>query len=175
MKLLGLHGTAGAGKDSAAAGLTDFYPMAFAKPLKDSAKILYDLTDEQLHGKLKEVVDPRWKKSPRVIMQELGDHCRKDNPRFFVTHMKAKIESAIKQGITSIVITDVRYDSEANMIKELGGKIIKINRSFTTTKHTDHSSEQGILDSNVTYTVSNDGTIEDLIEKVKKIGNYGRS
>lgn len=178
MKLIGLTAKAGAGKDTAASGLTNFHQMAFAKPLKDSIKILYDLTDEQLHGNLKEVIDPRWKMSPRQIMQELGDYCRKNDVDFFVTHMKSRIEKAEKED-HSIVITDVRYDSEAKLIKELGGEIIKIERRlsdpkgqkklFTSTTHTDHSSEQGISQKYITYTVENNGTIEDLTEKISKI------
>jgi len=171
--IIGLAGSAGNGKDTAAAGLHGFYHLAFAKPLKDGAKPLFDLTDEQLHGKLKEKPDPRWNVSPREIMQELGDHCRNYNPNFFITHMRFRITKAQSQGVKNIVITDVRYDNEAKLIRELGGKVIKIDRNITTTKHSGHSSEQGIISDLVDYTVQNDGTIEQLIEKVKKIANYG--
>lgn len=171
--IIGLQGAAGSGKDTAAAGLIGFYPLAFAKPLKDGAKPLFDLTDEQLHGKLKEKPDPRWDVSPREIMQELGDHCRNYNSNFFITHMRSRIEKAQSQGIKNIVITDVRYDNEARLIRELGGKIVKIERDITTTKHSGHSSEQGILSDLVDHTVYNNRTIEELIEKVKKIATYG--
>lgn len=171
--LIGLSGAAFSGKDSAAAGLQTFYPMAFAKPLKDGAKLLFDLTDEQLHGKLKEVPDRRWNKSPREIMQQLGDHCRADNPQFFITHMRSRIEKAREQGVKNIVITDVRYDNEASLIHELGGKVVKIERNGVTTKHSDHPSEHGILPTLVDFTVQNNGTVEQLIEKVKRIATYG--
>lgn len=171
--IIGLQGAAGSGKDTAAAGLIGFYPLAFAKPLKDGAKPLFDLTDEQLYGKLKEKPDPRWEVSPREIMQYLGDHCRDYNPNFFLTHMRSRIEKAQAQGIKNIVITDVRYDNEAQLIKSLGGTVVKIERDITTTRHTSHSSEQGVLPTLVDHTVQNNGTIEQLIEKVKKIANYG--
>lgn len=171
--IIGLSGAAGSGKDTAAAGLIGFYPLAFAKPLKDGSKPLFDLTDEQLYGKLKEKPDPRWGVSPREIMQYLGDHCRNYNPNFFVTHMRYRIEKAQEQGIKNIVVTDVRYDNEAKLIKELGGKIVKIERDITTTKHTRHSSEKGILTQLIDHTIVNNGTIEHLIEHIKQISRYG--
>jgi len=172
--IIGLHGKAGHGKDTAAAGLQNFYQLSFAKPIKDASKILYNLTDEQLHGKLKEVPDKRWNISPREIMQQLGDLCRSSNPNFFIVLMRTRIEKALEQGIRNIVITDVRYANEAKLIKDMGGRIIKINRNVTTTQHTSHSSEKGIDDSNyIDFTIDNNGTIEQLIEKVKKIASYG--
>jgi len=174
MPIIGLHGRAGAGKDTAAASLKGYYQLAFAKPLKDSAKLLYDLTDEQLHGHLKEVIDNRWGKSPRQILQELGDHCRRDNPRFFVIHLRSRIENAQKQGIKNIVVTDVRYDNEARLIEELHGKVIEIKRNKTTTRLLAHSSEQRISDRFIKHTVENNGTIEQLCEKIKILERIGK-
>ena len=174
MKLIGLHGRAGSGKDTAKLGLKDYYPLAFATPLKEAAKMLYCLTDEQLYGHLKEEVDPRWGKSPRQIFQELGDHCRRDNPRFFSIHMRSRIENAEKQGIKKIVITDVRYDNEAKLIEELHGKVIEIKRNKTTTKLSAHSSEQRISDRYIKHTVENNGTIEQLCEKIKVLECIGK-
>jgi hypothetical protein len=170
--IIGLSGHAGSGKDTAAAGLQGYYQLAFAKPLKDGAKPLFDLTDEQLYGKLKEKPDNRWSVSPREIMQYLGDHCREYNPNFFVINMRSRIEKSQSQGIKNIVITDVRYNNEAKLIHELGGKVIKIERKITTTKHSKHSSEQGILTEFIDYTVQNDGTIEQLIKKIKHVTKY---
>ena len=174
MKIIGFHGKAGSGKDTAVLGLNDYYPLAFAKPLKDAAQILYCLTDEQLHGHLKEVVDPRWGKSPRQILQELGDHCRKDNPRFFSNHMKSRIENAEKQGVKKIVVTDIRYDNEAKLIEELHGTIIEITRNKTTTKLSSHSSEQRVSEQFIKHSIDNNGTIEQLCEKVRKLESIGK-
>jgi hypothetical protein len=176
--ILGFTGKAGNGKTTAANSLRNGYcSLEFAKPIKDAAKALYRLTDEQLYGPLKETVDPRCGKSPRQIMQEIGDHCRKQNPRFFVVHMLARINAAKHQGIRYFVIPDVRYDIEAYMIKSQEGKIIRIDRGdgFTTTRHSDHSSEAGILNSYIDFEISNDSTIGELVDKVQKIGSRIRS
>jgi len=76
-KLIGLCGYAFSGKDSSCRDL-DCNKLAFAGRLKSSAKILFDLTDAQLHSpKEKELIDPRYGLTPRQILQRLGtDFCR---------------------------------------------------------------------------------------------------
>lgn len=59
---IGLLGRARHGKDTVGTFLRDKYgykPLAFAKPLKDFARGLFNFTDEQLYGNDRDVIDKR--------------------------------------------------------------------------------------------------------------------
>jgi hypothetical protein len=76
------------------------------------------------------------------------------------------------------IITDLRFPNELDAIKQRGGITIRVNR-FTghvvidndTHVVTDwqHPSETALDNAMFDYTIINDGSIEDLIEKVKEI------
>lgn len=171
--IIGFTGRAGAGKDTAASLIEPrVHNLAFAKPLKDAAKILFNFTDEQLYDPVKkEEVDPKWGKSPREILQWLGtdvlrNHISKD---FFLINMENRIKEIEKE---NIAITDVRFNNEAELIHKKGGIIIKIERPFAEgsgTEHTLHPTELGISSKLVDYTITNDSTIEELKIKLEKI------
>lgn len=75
MKILGVGGLAGSGKDAFAAALaSEFDRVAFADALKTATRVLFRLTHAQVHGPLevKEAVDSRWGKSPRYLLQLTG-------------------------------------------------------------------------------------------------------
>lgn len=66
------------------------------------------------------------------------------------------------------IITDCRFENEYNSIKERKGLMIKVERPGIETQN--HASETGL--DHITswdYVIQNDGTIEDLIEKVREI------
>lgn len=89
------------------------------------------------------------------------------------------------------IITDVRFPNEAQAIKDRGGIIIRVNRDFIQTKlkdgqtlivergiltgeehlqlKTPHLSETALDDYDFDYVIDNNSTIEELIEKVKKL------
>lgn len=174
--IVGFTGRAGAGKDTAAdvimaTAYGNWKRYSFAGPLKDASSILFNFTHEQLYDpKEKEVIDDRWGKSPRQILQWLGTdvlraHITED---FFTEHMKQRIEKTEK----SIVITDIRFDNEAELVKSMGGIVIKIERSEAEgsgTKHSEHATEKGISEQLIDFTVNNDGTIEEFYNKVLDI------
>lgn len=179
--IIGLHGRAGSGKDTAADYInqtvmreigTDTCNLAFAKPLKDASKILFNFTDEQLYDtKLKEVVDERWGKSPRQILQWLGtDAIRKYiNDDFFLKHMKQRIEG---REYSYYTISDVRFPIEAQFVKDMDGIVIEILRDDTSTggtEHSDHSSEKRLSGDLVDYTVENNGTVQEFHKKLDDI------
>lgn len=166
--IIGLTGKAGSGKDTVASFLdkknTDVF--AFADPLKHACKILFNFTEEQLYDPyMKEQIDIRWNKSPREIFQWLGTdvirkHIKED---FFIINMKNKIENSDK----NIIITDVRFDNEAEFIKSIGGIIVKINRpNSKTTDHCDHLTEKGINEKFIDYIIINDGNLEFLKKNI---------
>lgn len=168
-KIIGLTGRAGAGKNTAAAALLEYRELAYARPLKEAVGILFDFTHEQLYdAKEKEIVDERWGKSPRQILQWLGTDVLRTqlDENFFLIHMKSKIEESFTHYGNAVVITDVRFDNEAKLIKELGGKIVKIVREEEKEDKEAHSSEKGVSMEFIDEIIINDGTIKDLHGKV---------
>lgn len=83
------------------------------------------------------------------------------------------------------IVTDVRFPNEADAIRTRRGIIIRVNRNdyifnkegeriiptkeYQNVMVSDHSSETALDDYTFDYVIDNDGSIEDLITKVKSI------
>ena len=66
------------------------------------------------------------------------------------------------------IITDVRYPNEAKAIKEKGGITLRVNRKTNNTSS--HESETALDNyQDWDYVIDNNGSIEDLIKKVKDL------
>ncbi|TXG84663.1 MAG: hypothetical protein E6R13_02880 [Spirochaetes bacterium] len=65
------------------------------------------------------------------------------------------------------IITDMRFPNEMEAIVEKGGITIRVVRTGTVTGT--HPSETALDGHTMHYEIINDGTIEDLIEKVREI------
>jgi hypothetical protein len=120
--IIGITGKKYHGKDYLAdyiCMLLNMNKYAFATKLKKACQVLFDFTDEQLNGNLKEVVDIRYNKSPRQIMQEFGtDFIRRNyGENFFCINIP-----------DNSVVSDVRFENEAAAIRRQGGIIIKVFR-----------------------------------------------
>lgn len=175
-KLIGIMGKKGHGKDTAADHLVqnhNFTKMAFATPLKEVCRHLFGFSDEQLYGNLKEDHDPFWDISPRTAMQFIGtDIVRnkigdivpkaKNNNDFWIMCFEKRYDDK-----KNIVISDVRFENEANFILEKGGFIIKIVRDIKSTDT--HISEAGCNSDKIKYIIENNGTLEHLYGKLDNI------
>jgi hypothetical protein len=179
--IIGLLAQKRNGKDTVADHLIARYGYrryGFADPIKMSARELFDLSDEQLYGDLKEVVDERWGVTPRQILQVLGTELSQfDLPRHLpamaekigdngraIWVYRFKIEAAKFVG-ANIVLSDVRFHHEVKAIQEMGGQIWKIVRPGFE-NDSDHPSEREIQTAKYDRLIMNDGSIEDLYEKV---------
>jgi hypothetical protein len=69
------------------------------------------------------------------------------------------------------IITDMRFPNEMEAVVEKGGLTIKVTRPVEKRKTTArlHPSETALDDAKFDYEIINDGTIEDLVEKVREI------
>ena len=125
--LIGFSGKAGVGKDTAGKFLCERYKCLhyyFAKPLKEGAKIMFALTEEQIDNKEK-VIEP-WGISPRTIYQRLGTEVgRGIDVNIWVKNAEMFVKSVPGR---TVVITDVRFDNEATFIRNRGGIVINIVR-----------------------------------------------
>lgn len=67
-------------------------------------------------------------------------------------------------GVDLLVITDVRFENEAERIVALGGSVWEITRPGTESDG--HASEQRLPEELISIGIANDGTIEELDDKV---------
>ncbi len=164
-RLVGFAGYQGSGKDTCADALTSngFVKYAFADPVKRFCKIIFDLTDEQLWGGTKNVVDDRFGRTPRELLQMFGTD--------FVRNMVCesfwidKFARWYLERDCDVVVSDVRFQDEVAIIQQLGGKVFRIDRPNVLKKDT-HVSERSD-DLVVDGVITNDGTLTDLTAKVE--------
>lgn len=143
--IIGFMGKAGAGKTTAAQAIERFVInsviKSFSTPLKNAVKGLFLFSDEQVFGSYehKVAIDPRWGVSPREVLQKVGTECLRDMicKGFHVKRMEEEIESLTEE---TIIIDDVRFLDEAQMILDRGGILISIRRPPEI--EGDHASER---------------------------------
>ena len=167
--LIGFSGKARSGKDTAGKYLVDKYRFvrySFAQPLKDGAKAMFNLTDEQIKNK-EQVIEP-WGKSPRELYQLLGtDVARSIDLRVWIKNAEMFIK---KRAGLSVVITDVRFSNEAEWIRKQGGVVIYLeSKTRGINDGTGHASENGLSGDDVDVYIENDGTINQLYEKIEAL------
>ncbi len=182
--IIGLAGLQGAGKSTVANHLANKYGFvrySFSKPLKDAAKIIYYLSDEQLYGNLKNVIDERYGITPRFILQQLGTEvCRCIHQdtwilaarNFIQHHIKEyeKYESYRQGDELRIVIDDCRFENEATFVL-LGnpsgrGRVFKVYGRSYEVEGKDHQSEKGLPDHYIDAVIDNSGDYFSLTSQV---------
>jgi hypothetical protein len=162
--IIGIHGKAGSGKDTIGQMIIESDPesnwhrKAFADKIKViSAEILALDPKLVFSDSFKQVEIPRLQMTGRDFLQKFGtDMCRKHLSEDIWLNALLDEYSPDKNW----VITDVRFRNEANRIKELGGKLIKVTRD---TDELSHISERDLE----TYhfwdqVIDNNSTIDDL-------------
>ena len=179
--VIGITGRKYNGKDTIGKLFVDefgFTQLAYADPLKDVCKNIFGFDNDQLYGNKKEVVDDFWKVTPRKVLQFVGTNLFREQTHQVIPHvgkdlwvqvMKKKILDGLKNNPTAkFVVTDVRFQNEADLIKELGGIVIRVTRDSVNDYIDSHQSESMIDGLNVDCDVKNNGTIEELYNNVKK-------
>lgn len=175
-------------EDSLKEGM-DLYRFAFADSLKRSCKDLFNLSDEQVFGdELKEVIDERYGKTPREILQWFGTQMRTIDPDIWCRKVAEEIENSYEMwGTNKIIITDFRFPNEGEYIlkfkermeAEKGWKVIvkfvRIdNPNLPPLDMNDHVSETALHNwPKWNMVIENSGTKEDLLMKWNMInGSY---
>ena len=161
--IIGLTGKMGSGKDTVYSRLLQYLPLAerraFADPLKDSVAALLKLTREEVDA-LK--LDPR-----RNIHVVIGNEYRTQSMREFLQRYGTEahrdvfghnfwLDATLPHADYSkecIVITDVRFDNEAERVLACGGKVWRVEGIDDETGG--HASEAGVSDRLVSYILSN--------------------
>lgn len=168
---IALVGDAGAGKDTVAEVLTASYGytrIAFADPVRRALLALNPLIPSPNGGlpwRLENLVSAAgWENAKRSypevreLLQRLGtDAIRALEPDFWVDY--AARQATMHQ---APVFTDTRFPNEIEMVRECGGVIIRVSRPGHTNPAAGHVSEEAWRSAEPDYTITNDGTKEDL-------------
>lgn len=178
-KIVGFLGNKGSGKDTCGSYLVEKYGYvryAFGDPVKEVCKNLFNLSEEQLNGEKKEVVDVRWNMKPREMYQLIGT----EFGQFEIHKIMPKINEKVKlrnlwcylfemwleeHKNENIVITDVRFKHEINCILKHGGEIIKIENP-NIEKNDSHISELELNDIYINKTILNNSELVDLYSQL---------
>ena len=175
--IIALTGQAFSGKDTVGAYLARahcFASFAFAEPIREGLKAMLYLEDSHYTPESKESIIPWIGKSPRQLMQTLGTDWGRNlvADDLWVRIMAERIYHATRAG-DDVVITDLRFQSEAKMIHDMHGQIWKIARpDSATTAHSSHQSETEIKTIECDRVLINDGTLEQLYEQADRAIGY---
>ena len=171
--IIGIVGKKRSGKDTIADHLCEkhrFRKYSLALPMKIACKEIFLFDDSQMWGDKKEVIDERYGVTPRKILQVFGtelfqydiyNHIPELENRFKLWHKENNITQ-------SIVLSDIRFPHESNVIKELGGILIKVERE-TGLETDSHASELEMESIIPDFVIDNNGTIEELKNKINKV------
>lgn len=155
----------------------------------DTAYITYNLEYSIVEKKL----------TPRLILQLLGTECGREilHPNIWVNSLFSDYKgkefrlNSDELVYPNWLITDMRFPNELKAVKDRGGITIRVNRDFVTNILDDgqrvmvqrgimigeenlhiekpHPSETALDNAEFDYVIENNGTLEELIEKVKVI------
>jgi hypothetical protein len=197
LNLIGVHGHAGVGKDTAVEYLNEKYEAvygeSFAAPLKRCAAEAFGIPLLEFNDReLKESPNEYWGVSPRKIAQFVGTELFRyhvhallgaDFDTFWITRLVGRLigelpppegEGYYEVGDT-ICISDVRFQNEADWIYSNDGWILHIVRpEFEgAVGISGHASEAGIEFSGFnTWLIRNNSTLEVFHQELDKFAQH---
>lgn len=168
-RILGFCGLIGAGKTVAAQHLVTAHGFArvrFAGPLKDMCRAL-GLSEREVDGDLKEQPSALLGgKTPRWAMQSLGTEWGRNliAEDLWIRAWRAACDRVPKSA-KGIVADDVRFENEADAIRALAGRVIRIHRGAREAG--EHASENQKLI--IGKRILNNGSIADLHRAIDEL------
>ena len=178
IRLIGLIGKAGSGKDTFAKEL-GWESVAYADALKQFCIDYLGCTHDDIYtqeGKMRD--NPEWGMTNREILQRVGTEAMRCgfHKDVWVKILKRRVQKLLDEG-KKVVVTDCRFENECQMVEDLGGILIEITRDGEqgnlTASEKQHPSEQTIDRRFVTFTVENNGTVEEMmLDFTKKFADF---
>ena len=162
MILIGISGKKQSGKDEVCKMISELavqpvQRLAFADALKEEVAKACGVT--VAHIELN-------KTQFRPVLQWWGtDFRRASNDKYW-------LDEWVKRGVnrpsdTILVAPDVRFKNEADLVRWLGGILIRVERK--TTQHDSHLSETALDEYKFDYTITNDSTLNNLRHDVQRL------
>ena len=153
----------------------------FAGKLKEIASLLtgIDIEDFEDQEFKKLYMSPEWGMTYREFLQKLGTEAMREGLHtnvwvnaLFADYKHSKTCNCKKgcrcaHDLPNWIITDMRFPNELEAVEERKGITIRVVRSGTAVGT--HPSETALDDAYFDHVISNNGTIEDLVEKVRQI------
>lgn len=167
-RIIGITGPAGAGKDLVASMLPGAHRIAFADPLYEGLSAMLGIPEALLRSRAtKETPLAGLGKSPRQLLQSLGTEWGRQMVCSDVWLQAAywRWEKAAAAGHGLIVVPDVRFENESRLIHDQGGEVWLIHRPGVEPVSA-HVSEAGISLGQIDRLIVNDGSVEQLRERV---------
>ncbi|WP_159990848.1 hypothetical protein [Pelistega ratti] len=194
--IIGLCGTAGSGKNTCGDIIQnispDYIQFAIADPLKYEVANAFQIDDSYLYSRaLKESrtynlaiyrckdkafievcrsldIDLYIPQTPRRIMQLWGlEYRRQQNINYWLDLAITYINNLIQAGAKGIVVTDIRFPNEAEMIKSCGGQLVLINRPSLKQQMAHESENIAALTPWIDHVLYNRGTTEEFAEDIQ--------
>lgn len=175
-KLIGICGPIASGKSTLAKYITlqNYTEYSFAKPLKEIAVSL-GFENHQAWGSQSDKleINSYWKISCREFLQKFGTEiCRIELPKHIPQMSELWVKLFEKAYLEHklgdyTVVSDIRFENEASMIRKLGGIVIKLERDQI--EGVTHVSESNFDKIEHDYCISNDGRIIDLFMKFENL------
>lgn len=179
--IIGITGPARSGKDTFA-GVLDatnqrmrdgvhVFGFAFAEEVKRLAAIVYFVDPVNFESR-KSRICRKYNMTYRELLQKFGTDFARDmiSEDFWVDRMDDKYSAMLKknQGSDTLsLITDVRFENEAEWVRSKGGIIVEMVRPGTGGDN--HKSEAPLPDHIPRHKVANTGEIKDLIPSAERI------
>ena len=166
-KLIALTGVASSGKTTVAKELARFgYTRTkFSQTLKNMLLQIPGVTEEMTEGNQKELPQNIFDgKSPREVMQTLGTEWGRElvTNKIWLDSWERSVE-----GLSNVVVEDLRFPNEANLVRKLGGEIWSIQRKGYESDG--HKSETEMVNIKPDILIHNDGDINSLHDMLKSL------
>ncbi len=110
----------------------------------------------------------------RRLLQKLGTEVGRKiiGESTWTDIVERRAEEALSNGAPGVIITGIRYPNELTMIEDLQGELWWVDRpSLAATVNAGHSSENSVSSVDFDRVIVNDGTLEDLYQKVDDLVN----
>lgn len=179
LKIIGLVGLAGAGKSTVASYLEErwsFVEIAFADPIVDMAAALMARAgvggEWMTERALKEQPMPVLGMSYRQLAQTLGTQWGRTLAPDLWIKIARQAVYYLQEHEEHVVISDVRFFNEAQLVRELGGTLVRVQRAdLPALSHglSQHASERDQAVISVDHTLHNAGSIATLEQQVDSL------
>lgn len=169
-RIIAICGMKRSGKDTIANYISKKYGyenVKFANTLKALCKAAFTLSDFQLEDSGKDIVDTRYDKTPRQIMQYIGTDLMQFEMQKFMPKMGRLVWTTSLLESTKdkcVVISDMRFKHEAEEVLRYDptALIVMVDRLLCRNTIDAHVSEHEFMDIPFNVTLNNNTSVEQL-------------